>query len=155
MPLQLADTKPNPILLLLVGNAGAGKTTVATLFPSPYVIDLDHNLAGPKKVWNHVFNKPCPVSFDKVDTDEAGKPVPMAAQYDRFSKLFVAAANGDFCDTIVIDSTTVLNDVLQAYVISKSPTKTGKMEMASWGEYLYLWKMLLGKVRPGFEVYSD
>lgn len=147
MPQELKSVKPNPIALLVVGGAGCGKSTLASLFPRPYFLDIDKNLAGPKKVWREEYKKDCPVLFDHIDVDDNGKEIPMPQQYLRFAKLLKEAASGDWCDTIVIDTTTSLSDVIMADVLRQSPTKTGKMEIPSWGEYLFMWKKLISLLR--------
>ena len=147
MPKQLSDQVPNPICLLMIGPAGTGKTTLATLFPRPYIISMDKNLQGPKKVWEQVYKKPCPALFDTVTEDDNGKPIQLNMQFQRAITLAKAAYAGDFCDTVIFDSTTTMSPMMIADVLRQSPTKTGNMEIPSWGQYLHLWQTLLSMAR--------
>ena len=147
MPILLSTAPPSPLSLLIIGPAGVGKSTLASLFPSPYWLDFDHNLAGPKKVWDSTFKKPCPIVYDQVDVDDAGKAVEIPMQYSRLAKLVTAARTCPDYKTLVFDSTTLMSDVFIGEVLRQSPTKTGRMEIPSWGQYLELWKEFTARNR--------
>jgi hypothetical protein len=110
------------------------------MFPKPYFIDLDHNLAGPiRKI--RELNLPLPVGFDILDKDEAGKAVDLKDRYVRLTKLLAAADANPDIETIVIDSATNLSTVL----VSETLRLQGKSAMSKqeWGFFFTYGKQLM------------
>lgn len=133
--------------LLLQGESGAGKTTKALQFPGVWVIDCDLNLAGPLRYLRE--NKlPPPLGYDTVDIDDEGNVVPENMRWARIATLLsgIGQRVGPELKTIVFDSMSKLGDYNKAHVIRTNPTKTGGMEMPSWGFYYSNWIKLVGVV---------
>lgn len=144
---NLFDAPPNKIALVLWGTPGSGKTTISTRFPRPYIIDVDKNLAGPAKILREEKQTNKVIHYDHIDVDKNGKATEMPFRYDRMIELLKVACLSPEYDTIILDSTTTLNLVFQAYILRMSPTKTGNMEIPSWGQYLKLWHHILSTLR--------
>lgn len=154
--MKIGDAKAKKVYsLLLLGAPKVGKTTLATQFPRPYIIDLDGNMGGPADYIQREKLK-LDVQWDTVNVDESGKTVPRPARYDRFYKLFVGAMQSPNFDTIVFDSTTTLNEVLmdrvrvlQGRPIAPPPSpepsrvKDGQLEIQDWGAFAGLWYNLI------------
>jgi hypothetical protein len=62
-----------------------------------------------------------PVGYDRLDLDEAGKPVPLSQQFLRLDRLLIAAQTNPAIETIVIDSATGLADVKMADTVARNP----------------------------------
>lgn len=125
------NTKLNiPNSILLIGEPGAGKTSLSCQFPNTFVLDVDGNLAGPVR-YLRSQNKQPTFSYDTVlFTDKAtldlygikdqneffGPPdklsVPRQWRF-RLAAFHLDAAVADpKIETIVISSFTTFNDVL-------------------------------------------
>jgi hypothetical protein len=149
MPSLTIDTVPTKRSILIFGPAGTGKTTLSLRLPRPFILNIDQNLAGPTKVFNregNLANKH--ITFENVHLDDSGKPIPIALQLDRrVIPLLEMACNSPDFDTIVLDTTTTLNPIIQAHILAKFPTKTGNMEIPSWGVYLNIWQKIIFSLR--------
>jgi len=140
--------------ILLLGAPKVGKTTLATQFPRPYIIDLDGNMDGAVDyVVRHKLKTD--VQWETVNV-ENGKPVPRADRYNRFIKLLYAGLNSKEFDTVIVDSTTALNEVLidRVRVLQGRPIappmsgepgkiKDGQLEIQDWGAFAGLWYTLI------------
>lgn len=133
------------IRLLLQGAPGQGKTTLACQFPNAYVADCDLNLGGPLRFLRD-HNLTQPVGYDTIDRKEDGTVVQPNMRYQRLAEVLSAAAADASVSTIVIDSATKLDQYIKDHVLRTNPTKTGAMEMVSWGFYLAFWKDLVAKI---------
>lgn len=142
-PISDYNTKDNFLRLLLQGEPGSGKTTVACNFPGAYVIDIDGNLAGPLR-YQQNHGKSVPVGYDRLDIDEGGKNVDKLQRYTRFEKLVNEAANNPTIETIIIDSATALADVLWAETEKRQPSVKDGRQM--WGFFLQYGKHLMGQL---------
>ncbi len=135
--------------ILIFGPAGCGKTTLALRFPRPFILNIDQNLSGPIKVYkNEGTLASKQMVFENVHTDENGKTIDAKFQLEkRVIPLLNHAANSPDIDTIIVDSTTTLNPLIQAHVLRVFPTKTGNMEIPSWGAYLKIWQEIIFTLR--------
>jgi len=136
------------IRLLLQGTSGSGKTTTACQFPGAWIIDCDMNLAGPLRYLREK-NLSLPLGYDKVDVRDDGTVVPENMRWQRVCDLIKQVgekAHVIGLRTIVIDSMSKMNDYNEAHVLRTNPTKTGGMEMTSWGFYAANWTKLLAAV---------
>lgn len=131
--------------LLLQGPSGVGKTTLACQFPGAWVMDCDLNLAGPLRFLKSK-GLPLPIGYDTIDRDETGKSVPDNMRYDRLLRCANAAAAQPGVKTLVFDSATKIADYIKAHVLRVNPTKTGQMEMTSWGFFYQYWVQLVATV---------
>lgn len=133
------------IRVLLQGPPGTGKTTVSCQFPSPWIMDCDLNLGGSLR-WLKSTGKPLPIGYDVIDRDDEGKSIAPNMRYQRLAEsLGRAAANPDV-QTLVVDSATKVDQYIKDHVLRTNQTKTGAMEMVSWGFYLAYWKDLVSKI---------
>jgi hypothetical protein len=135
--------------LILQGPPGSRKSSLACYFPRPYFIDMDRNLAG--VIAYHSDRKlPLPVGYDRVDTKADGKPIgnligkkseadiarELAPRYDRLNELLIAAQQSDAFDTLVLDSGSVLSQLLMAWtVVSQNFPKDGRQTYGFFYNY--------------------
>ena len=142
---SFASAPPKDFALLICGRSGSGKTTLACRFPRPHVISLDRNLAGPCR--QLAKENITDVTYDDdIDRGDDGKELPPAVQFARFNERLIAALASDR-ETIVIDNATQLTDLMCAEILRLSPTKSGRMEIPSWGQLGQFWKQIALKLR--------
>jgi adenylate kinase family enzyme len=136
---------PLDFALALVGRPGSGKTTLACRFPKPFVISTDKNLRGPAA--QLAREGLTDIAYDdEIVVDSSGAEVPPWQQWARLNASLVSAVSSDR-ETIILDNGTQISDMICAEVLRQSPTKTGKMEIPSWGVYLQFWKQFVLKLR--------
>jgi len=142
---SFSDSPPKDFALLIVGRSGSGKSTLAGRFPRPHFLSLDHNLRGPcaqlarEGITDVTYD-------DDIDRGEDGKELTPAVQFTRFNERLMAALASDR-ETIVIDNATQLTDLMCAEILRLSPTKSGRMEIPSWGQLGQFWKQVALKLR--------
>lgn len=149
MPLKAGSRPPNNPVAIFIGPAGGGKTTTACLFPRPYVIDLDRNLAGPFRYLEEKENKAYQgILYDSVAVDDNANEVNIKLQNQRFTKLLSDAYRNPDIDTVIIDSATALGHLLayQTATLCKLQP-TDKWEFEQWRIYLGLWTNLITQIR--------
>lgn len=100
-----------PKSLILAGEPGSGKTTLALQFPKLAVLDCDINLDGSVKYLRSI-NKFTDFAYGCPLIDDLGAPVPRLKQYDRAAKLLGQFANDPNIETIFVDSATTFIDML-------------------------------------------
>ena len=152
----LEESIPTNIVALLIGPAGSGKTTTALQFPAPFLINVDNNLAGPK---NFFLRNKLPLTgiryesvFEKHEKQADGTtkavPVPIAAQCNRLFDLLKLAVDDPAIKTVILDSTTSLQPIIEAYINSKRGKQPGtKFSFDEWYDFAYFYTDLLGKLR--------
>lgn len=146
--MTLADATPSNPTILLVGPAGAGKTTFMTRFGRVFIIDVDGNLNGPAKVARAEGRDLNLIEFAQLHRDEKGAAVPPLQQFQRFNNLFIAAAQRTDLDAIGITSTTTLATVVANEVkrqLNKGVDYT--FEIRDWGKYLAVWEHIITTCR--------
>lgn len=132
------------VAILIVGDPGARKTTLALHAPSPYIFDMDHNLAAPARVVNR------PYFYDQAAVDDEGKEVPMVQRYARMNACLQAAVASPDIKTIVLDSFTTLSDILIAEIRRQEPKiadPTEPLRIQDWGKFAYLFKEIVMRLR--------
>lgn len=134
--------------LLLQGPPGCGKSSLCFQFPKPWIIDLDHNLGGPLR-FARENGLPIPVGYDVVDRDEDGKEVLKINRWARLEKILNKLINDPNVETIVIDSGTLLSDML----VTETLRGQGKTAIADykdgrqfWGFYAVAGKQLMATI---------
>ena len=120
--------------LVLQGSPGSGKTTLAAQFPGAYFLDIDHNLGGALRFLKEK-KLALPVGYDFVDTDTAGKLIPVRDRYQRMNMLLQEAQLNPAIQTIVIDSATNLADIL----IEETLRLQGKTKISDYKDGRQFW----------------
>ena len=144
---------PNDLAILLVGDPGARKTTLALQFPSVYVFDADANISAPlARLAKTNPDFPGTVFYDRATIDDDGKEILPVNRYAHMTRCLNAAALDPNIKTIVCDSLTSIVDIL----ISESKRlggipESGMMRIQDWGTFGGLLKNLVTKLRayPG------
>lgn len=120
--------------LLLKGQPKAGKTTLALMFPNPYIADCDNNLGGAVRLLREKF----PDKKFKYDTinagvDAEGKPIPDIGRWAHLCACCTAAARDPWVQTIIVDSVTAVNMYLTDLIVSEKPASKEKfMTISDW-----------------------
>jgi len=135
---------------LLVGKPKVGKTTLATDFPKPFVIDTDHGLASvvdrgipylklERPTKEHYNDTPC----GYMDVRRA-----LLSIKDRKGDLWEALGEIDYVpETIVIDSLTALSDYMEEELVINPPyEKKGGEETLQIQDYNLVQRRLFGIV---------
>lgn len=142
------DTTDAYLRLLLQGPPGSGKTTLACQFPRAWVFDCDLNLRGPLQ-WLRENKRDLPLGYNTIDRDESGNAVPENMRWQRLwtclSEVGKRAGTDDI-RTLVFDSMSKIAEYNKAHVLRTNPTKSGNMEMPSWGFFYSNWIALVGAV---------
>lgn len=140
--------------IIIVGDPGSRKTTLALHFPRPYFLDCDGNLASPvEQTGIRAFSY-----SSAVRTDDGALIHPL----DRFQHccrcLNEAAASPDI-DTIIIDSLTTLTDIVFSEIKRQEYGSVGMtdnakdvadakaMRIQDWGKFAAIVKNLMTKLR--------
>jgi adenosyl cobinamide kinase/adenosyl cobinamide phosphate guanylyltransferase len=146
MALDSDQEKPT---ILLQGGAGSGKTTFACRFQKVGIVNLDHNLNGPVTVFNRENRKDiiAAVTVTSTRTNKDKKAIHTHEQWDRMLEILTAYCNDDRIETIVVDSLTVIKNILCAHIMHKYPTKTKAMELQSWGIFEQMIQTMLTQLR--------
>lgn len=146
---SLSTQPPKDFCLMIVGDAGSGKSTLAARFPRPFFLSLDKNLRGPAEVMR-LEGKTDIGYFDDFDKDDAGKELDMGLRYNRFAAVLgVVCASPDW-DTIVIDNTTMLCDLIMADILRQNARKAPVIQ--DWGTFGGYWKQIIAKLRATFKM---
>lgn len=141
---SLSSQPPKDFCLMLVGNAGSGKSTFAARFPKPFFLSLDRNLRGPAAVMAGE-GKTDIGYFDDFDHDDNGKDLDIGLRFNRFALALSAVAADPQWETIVIDNTTLLSDYIMADILRQQSRKLPIIQ--DWGTFGGAWKLLAAKLR--------
>lgn len=133
---------PNPfIALLLVGEPKTGKTTIEMAFPKPFILDVDHNLDGPRRrAGNKKF------FYDDPALDKDGKELELKFRWNRAMDLLKEAYASPDIETICIDSLSGLGDYLVEHILWQVRMSEGKTIDRPRIQDYYSVKDLLGKL---------
>ena len=130
--------------ILIVGDPGSRKTTLALQFPRPYIFDADGNMGGAVE-----FLGLKDFYYD-LGFREHGKKeeIPPPLRYQHMIECINAAAAADDVDTIILDSLTTIVDIVISEVKRQQKVKDDAiMRIQDWGGFLYLMKRLITKLK--------
>lgn len=131
--------------LLLQGPPGSGKSDLCMQLPGVYFVDFDVNLGGPlRRLSEKNGGAPPPniIGYDTVDrVTETGVAVPVTDRYIRLEKLLLDAQANPQVQTIVLDSATMMVDVLVAETLRKQ--NKSMMDKQMWGFFFTYSKYLM------------
>lgn len=146
-----ADTN-DKLRLVLQGNSGVGKTTLACQFPGAYIIDIDVNLGGSLRYIEAQNKKGAnlrlPVGYDNLDKDEKGNLIALPERYQRLNVLLQEAQNNPLIETIVLDSGTILVDVMMNEIFKQQK----KTSINDWKDPRQFWNLFIPFCRNFFDV---
>jgi hypothetical protein len=140
--------------IIIVGDPGSRKTTLALHFPRPYFLDCDGNLASPvEQTGIRAFSY-----SSAVRTDDGTLIHPLDRFQHCIRELNAAAADPNI-DTIIIDSLTTFTDIVLSEVRRQEYGATGMtdsakdiadnktMRIQDWGKFASLMKNVVTKLR--------
>lgn len=145
--------------ILLVGDPGTRKTSLALQFPKPYVLDVDDNLTGPIRhfgsdlpfLWDsaHVVSEDWKVPGTNTKYQEGDKLKP-EHQFLWAVKCLNDAASSEEVETIILDSITAFVDIMIAEVKrQQGRSQDSEMRIQDWGKFAYLVKHVVMTLKSG------
>ena len=128
--------------LLLIGESGAGKSSLSLEFPAVYVLDCDRNLSSALTLYEKRHGTPkADFWYDAPEVDANGKRLPDEEVWVNGCKHLDAASQDPRVQTLVVDGLTQWMTYLQRYVIKQGsemePRKlmVGGMQMMTMSYY--------------------
>jgi len=121
------------LFILLLGEPGSGKTTLAAQFPRPAFADGEHKLTN---IFNTVPN--ASFIYEDLDTDDNDRPIEGRFKWQRTLTVCDRLLRMPDVDTLVIDSLSRLSGYLCEYLIHNS-TDEGKKVAGEKVMTLPLW----------------
>lgn len=144
MKSSITSPPPPDTAILIIGDPGARKTTLALHAPAPYIFDMDHNSASPGKQVGR------PYMYDFAGIDDDGKEVPMRSRYARMVTCINVAAQSPEVRTIILDSFTSLIDIIIEEVRRQDPkisNPLAPLRIQDWGTFAHLFKHIITTLR--------
>jgi len=137
--------------ILAVGEPKSGKTNLMFAFPSPWIADLDLNLASAtRRLPDKTFK------FSQFNTDDAGKEVPEHLRWTRLVNETLAAIKDPEVKTICIDGLGVAATFLCDHCVYEGKragsNKTGKMELQTYGDLARLLRSYVMTLRASGKI---
>jgi hypothetical protein len=145
---------PNDLAILLVGDPGSRKTTLALQFPKVYIFDADSNMSAPLNFLKQANpNFANTIYYDRANVDDTGKEIPIPNQYAHMSACLNAAFKNPDIETIVLDSLTSIVDILIAEC-KRLASRANNLEMRiqDWGTFGGLLKHLVTSLRSSGKI---
>lgn len=148
------ELPPNDLAILLVGDPGSRKTTLALQFPQPYIFDADCNMSAPleflAKTNPAIKNL---VYYDRATHTDTGVEIEPRARFAHLVKCVGIASQDTNIKTIILDSLTSIVDI----VISESKRlgnipESAQMRIQDWGVFGGLLKNLVTKLRASGKI---
>lgn len=127
--------------LLLIGESGAGKSSLLMEWPGVYILDGDRNLRSALDLYQRRHGTPkTDFWFDAPELDENGKRLPDHEVWPNVWRLAEKNAKDPRVLTIGLDGLTRANDWLMAYIIKQGgdmerPLKVGGLTMMTKSLY--------------------
>lgn len=140
---SLNDNISERALICLWGPPKSGKTVLASQFPNPFFVDIDHSLASVRALKRH-FN--LDFDFDVIALDEEettdedfleiiGKSYAKQSLWTKYKKLINALCRKLPQDTtLVIDNMSRLSESLISYLMTV--TKNNPLQIQDWGKFV-------------------
>lgn len=147
---NLSEYKSNlGIAHMLVGPAGSGKTSLAlSMYKGVYVFVADPNFKSGIDWVRKISKLDNIVGFDTAAVDEAGKPVPLNAQYARLLAKTNETLKNSAVDVILHESVSFISDMMKAQITNASSYDKIKMSgFDHWGTFQLMWKALVMQMR--------
>lgn len=147
MKLIESNEPRQPKSILLIGQPGGAKTTLALQFPGLVLFDCDLNTDGPRKHL-HSNNLYKPFYRESITLDDDGKPRPVEKCFDHIcDKLKELALNRpEGFQTFCLDGLTMINEFVIQKVLSTQRKEL--MEPHFWAPFKsYLMSLLVGRLR--------
>lgn len=108
--------------LLLVGEPKTGKTSVASAFPRPYILDFDRNLGSVTERFPNLS-----FSYDNPYESDDGKEIePKDVWEENINKRLKVAVADPNIDTIILDSLSTMCDCLMNHIFKLVQRQEGK-----------------------------
>jgi hypothetical protein len=140
--------------IIIIGDPGTRKTTLALHFPSPYFLDCDGNMSAPvERTGIREF------FYDRATIDDEGKTIHPLLRYQHCIKCLNAAASDPDVKTIVVDSLTSLTDIIISEIkrqehgltamndVARDAADAKALRIQDWGKFAYLIKHLVTQLR--------
>jgi hypothetical protein len=140
--------------IIICGDPGTRKTTLALHFPAPYFFDCDNNMAAPVEQTGITNFK-----YDMAARDDDDKLIHPLDRFLHCAKCINAAAADPTIRTIVVDSLTTFADILLSEVRrqefgamaasweAKDAADAKTMRIQDWGKFAWLLKNFFSKLR--------
>ena len=148
------ELQPTDRAIIIVGDPGTRKTTLALHFPSPYFLDCDGNMAAPVEQ-----TRIRDFFYVSAIRDDDGKLIHPADRFLWCVKCLNVAVIDPRIKTIVIDSLTTLSDIILSEVLrqefgtaavtdsAKDAADFKTMRIQDWGKFAKLVKNFFSKLR--------
>lgn len=151
------EFKPsNETAVLIVGDPGTRKTSLALHFPKPYVFDADSNLAGPARqfkeslefMYDNGHSASVDVKLPPATSYKEGETIKPAHRYQWMAMCLNEAAKSSEVGTIIVDGLTSVTD----FVLSEVKRQEGRkdddpMRIQDWGKFSYIMKNLVTQLK--------
>lgn len=132
------EPKPlTPLKILILGQPGSRKTTLALQFPGVHVLDCDRNLDGASKYLRERAGlKDLAFTYDDIRANDAGQMLDISECFDRVCdklKLFESDAAYKARKVVVLDSLSHVNEFIIRKIlrIKQKPS----MEINLWTDF--------------------
>jgi len=143
--------------ILVIGDPGTRKTSLAMQMPRPYIFDADNNLAGPVRHYGdklkfaydngHVVSEAWKMAEHQIKYEENEVLKPQH-RYLWMSKCLNEAARSEEIDTIVVDGLTSVSDFIQSEIKRQTGVADdATLRIQDWGKFIYMMKHLVTQLK--------
>ena len=124
------DNYTQPKSVLILGQPGTGKTTLACQFPSVFLLDCDGNLGGPLRYLKDSASGLPSFFHASPYEDDDGAELPREQWYDRAAHLLMEADKHPEVKAFCIDSLTSFTELVMAKILLIQGKPLGKFGFA-------------------------
>ena len=140
--------------IIIIGDPGTRKTTLALNFPQPYFLDCDGNMSAPVEQTGITS-----FLYDSAARDDSNNIIHPLLRFQHCIACLNAAAASDSVRTIIIDSLTSFTDIILSEVrrqefgasAATDPARdiadAKAMRIQDWGKFAFLIKNIITKLR--------
>lgn len=156
------EYKPsNRTAVLIVGDPGTRKTSLALHFPKPYVFDADSNLAGPARKFGETIDflydnghvASAEIKLGPNIVYKEGETILPAHRYLWMAYCLTEAAKCEEVRTIIVDGLTSITDFVLSEVKRQEIRKDDDaMRIQDWGKFAYIMKNLVTQLKTSGKV---